>query len=69
MDSPTTSLIPIFLARLKVLHAIASGLRELPTPMLNELQSLLERAEAVIQESEVTAPIDPIFEPSRPTSN
>jgi hypothetical protein len=58
MDSPTTSLIPVFLARLKVPRAIASGLCELPTPMLDEVQSLLERAEAVIQESVVTAPID-----------
>ena len=60
MDSPTTSLIPVFLARVKVLRAIASGLRELPPPMFDELQSLLERAEAVIQESVGTAPIDPI---------
>jgi len=60
MDSPTTSLTPVFLARLKVLRAIASGLCELPPPMLDELQALLERAEAIVQESVVIAPIDPI---------
>jgi len=47
----STSLLPIFMTRLKILRAIAPGLRDLPSPTFNELQSLLERAEAVIQES------------------
>ena len=46
-----TSLIPIFMRRLKTLRAIAPGLRDLPAPAFDELQSLLERAEAVIWES------------------
>jgi len=45
------SLLPIFMSRLKILRAIAPGLRDLPSQTFNELQSLLERAEAVIQES------------------
>lgn len=39
------SLLPIFLARLQTLRAIAQGLSDLPRPDLNELQSLLDRAE------------------------
>jgi hypothetical protein len=58
MERAITSLIPVFLARLKALRAIASGLRELPTPMLDELQSLLERVEALIEESVGTAAVD-----------
>jgi len=46
-----TSLIPIFIARLHLLMAIVPGLRELPRPCLDELQSLLERAENLIEES------------------
>ena len=46
-----TSLLPIFMTRLKILRAIAPGLRDLPAQTFNELQSLLERAEAVIRES------------------
>jgi len=46
-----TSLIPIFTARLKTLRAMAPGLRDLPRPAFDELQSLLERVEAVIRES------------------
>ena len=45
-----TSLIPIFASRLKTLRAIAPGLRDLPAPAFNELQSLLEKAEALIGE-------------------
>jgi len=46
-----TSLIPIFMTRLKTLKAIASGLRDLPAPTLREVQSLLEQAEAVVRKS------------------
>jgi hypothetical protein len=46
-----TSLLPIFMTRLKILRAIAPGLRDLPSQTFNELQSLLERAEAVVRES------------------
>lgn len=46
-----TSLLPIFMTRLKILRAIAPGLRDLPSQTFNELQSLLERAEEVIRES------------------
>jgi hypothetical protein len=46
-----TSLVPIFAARLHALMAIAPALRELPGPCLNELRSLLERAEKLIEES------------------
>ena len=45
-----TSLIPIFASRLKTLRAIAPGLRDLPAPAFDELQSLLEKAEALIGE-------------------
>jgi len=45
------SLIPIFVSRLHLLKAIVPGLRELPRPYLDELQSLLERAEKLIVES------------------
>jgi len=45
------SLIPIFIARLQLLMAIVPGLRELPRPCLDELQSLLERAEKLIEQS------------------
>jgi hypothetical protein len=46
-----TSLIPIFVARLDLLMAIVPGLRELPQPCLDELQSLLERAQKLIGQS------------------
>jgi hypothetical protein len=46
-----TSLISIFIARLHALMAIAPTLSELPGPCLTELQSLLERAEKLIEES------------------
>jgi hypothetical protein len=48
--APELSLIPIFIARLDQLKAIASGLRELPQPRLDELQSLLERAYELVKE-------------------
>jgi hypothetical protein len=48
--APELSLIPIFIARLDQLKAIASGLRELPQPRLDELQSLLERAYELVNE-------------------
>jgi len=51
------SLIPIFVSRLKTLRAMAPGLRDLPAPAFNELQSLLERAEAVIRELSVLSPL------------
>jgi hypothetical protein len=46
-----TSLIPIFIARLDLLTAIVPGLRELPQSRLDELQSLLERAQRLVEES------------------
>jgi hypothetical protein len=46
-----TSLVPIFIARLHALMAIAPALGELPRPCLTELQSLLQRAEKLIEES------------------
>jgi DNA-binding NarL/FixJ family response regulator len=46
-----TSLIPIFAARLKTLRAIALGLRDLPRPAFDEIQSILARAEVLIRES------------------
>jgi hypothetical protein len=46
-----TSLLPIFIARLRTLVAIAPALRELPGPYLNELQSLLERTEKLVEKS------------------
>ena len=48
--APGLSLIPIFIARLDQLKAIASGLRELPQPRLDELQSLLGRAYDLVQD-------------------
>jgi len=45
------SLVPIFIARLHLLMAIVPGLREVPRPCLDELQSLLERAEKLIEQS------------------
>ena len=49
--APRTSLIPIFVARLNTLMAIAPGLRELPQPCLDEVQSLLERVQKLVEES------------------
>jgi hypothetical protein len=49
--APRSSLIPIFVARLDLLVAIVPGLRELPQPCLDELQSLLERAQKLIGQS------------------
>ena len=46
-----TSLIPIFVARLDLLMTIVPGLRELPQPCVDELQSLLERAQELIGQS------------------
>ena len=54
-----TSLLPIFMTRLKILRAIAPGLRDLPSQTFNELQSLLERAEAVIRDSVGQVPDEP----------
>jgi hypothetical protein len=48
---PQLSLIPIFIARLDQLKAIVSGLRELPQPRLDELWSLLDRAQKLVEES------------------
>ncbi len=48
--APELSLIPIFIARLDQLKAIASGLHELPQPRLDELQLLLERAQKLVEE-------------------
>ena len=53
-----TSLIPIFTARLKTLRAIAPDLRDLPAPAFDELQSLLERAEALIGEYAGSVPAE-----------
>jgi hypothetical protein len=53
-----TSLIPIFTARLKTLRAIALGLRDLPRPAFEEIQSLLERVEAVTREAVVPIPAE-----------
>jgi hypothetical protein len=49
--APELSLIPTFLARLDQLKAIASGLRELPQSRLDELKSLLEQAQKLVEES------------------
>jgi hypothetical protein len=46
-----TSLIPIFVAKLDLLVAIVPGLRELPQPRLDELRSLLERAQKLVADS------------------
>jgi hypothetical protein len=46
-----SSLVPIFVARLDLLVAIVPGLRELPQSRLDELQSLLERAQRLVEES------------------
>jgi hypothetical protein len=48
--APEVSLIPIFIARLEQLKAIASGLRELPQLRFDELQSLPERAQELVEE-------------------
>jgi hypothetical protein len=45
------SLIPIFVSRLHLLMAIVPGLRELPQPCLDELQSLREQAEKLVEDS------------------
>jgi hypothetical protein len=45
------SLIPSFISRLNLLRAIVPGLRELPQPCLSELESLLKRAEKLVEES------------------
>lgn len=45
------SLIPIFVARLRLLKALVPGLDDLPRPCVDELQSLLERAEKLIEAS------------------
>jgi hypothetical protein len=50
-----TSLLPIFADRLHALMAIAPDLRELPGPCLNELQSLLDQAEKLIEKSMETS--------------
>ena len=42
-----SSLVPIFIARLNILMAIVPGLRELPQSHLDELRSLLERAQTL----------------------
>jgi hypothetical protein len=49
--TPQLSLIPIFIARLNTLMALVPGLRELPQPCLDELWSLLDRAQKLVEES------------------
>jgi hypothetical protein len=61
--APKLSLIPIFITRLDQLKAIASGLHELPQPHLDELQSLLERAQNLVEE-QTGVPIAPESEPA-----
>jgi hypothetical protein len=55
MATPTaefrTSLIPIFMARLRTLQAIASGLNELPQSSRSDLELLLKQAEKLVQDS------------------
>jgi hypothetical protein len=46
-----TSLIPIFMARLRTLQAIASGLKELPQSSRSDLELLLKQAEKLVQDS------------------
>lgn len=46
-----TLLIPIFMARLRTLQAIASGLNELPQPLRTDLELFLKQAEKLIQDS------------------
>jgi hypothetical protein len=46
-----TSLLPIFMTRLKTLRAIASGLIDLPEPTFKQVQALLEQAETAVEES------------------
>jgi hypothetical protein len=50
VPAPELSLIPTFIARLDQLKAIVPGLRELPQPRLDELQSLLARAHELVNE-------------------
>jgi len=50
-----TSLVPIFMARLRVLQAIASGLNELPQSSRSDLELLLKQAEKLLQDA-----VDPI---------
>jgi hypothetical protein len=52
-----TSLIPIFMARLRSLQAIASGLNELPLSSRSDLELLLKQAEKLVQDS--VGPIPP----------
>lgn len=46
-----SSLVPIFIARLNILMAIVPGLRELPQSHLDELRSLLERAQTLVEQA------------------
>jgi hypothetical protein len=46
-----TSLVPIFIARLRLLKAIVPGLHELPRPCLDEVLALLEQTERLVEES------------------
>ena len=46
-----TSLVPIFVARLRLLKAIIPGLQDLPRTCLDEVQFLLDRTERLIEES------------------
>jgi len=46
-----TSLIPISMARLRTLQAIASGLNELPQSSRSDLELLLKQAEKLVQYS------------------
>jgi hypothetical protein len=45
------SLIPIFITRLRLLVAVVPTLRELPQSLLDELQSLLGRAQELVEQS------------------
>ena len=53
-----TSLIPIFMARLRTLQAIASGLNELPQSSRSDLELLLKQAEKLVQDSVGPIPSD-----------
>jgi hypothetical protein len=52
-----TSLIPIFITRLRTLQAIASGLKELSQPSRTDLELLLKQAEKLVHDS--VGPIPP----------
>lgn len=53
-----TSLIPIFVARLRTLRAIASGLNEVPQPARGDLELLLMQAEKLLQDAIGPIPLE-----------